>query len=320
MLTFTFDDGHNSVLTNAETILNKYGFVATVGLVLEKAVWRNRRRFISIDEAMLLQEKGWEIASHSCYHRHARKLPASLRKEDVFEWRRQSNGIYVADYPWEHIYGVIDEGKIFREVSDQEVLRKTKSSFFHDVDRKKVYAHTAEIGDGATANLRVGSFERELRDSRFWLEYYGFKVRSFLVPFSTWPRPFPGVAVRYYSCAATGGKGRNASGNDPMKISRLSMRLEQDVRVILDGISQAIDNGEWVVLLFHRILGEDEGNLKYFDWTIEMFRELVSWVDRSGVAVEPLAKAAESFLGELCEPGAISADDEPAIAGPVGVY
>lgn len=78
----TFDDGYKTLISNAAPILHKYSFSATVfvctSLIGKDNTWNNKdsklRQHLDMDDLMILQDLGWEIASHGVSHRNLLKL------------------------------------------------------------------------------------------------------------------------------------------------------------------------------------------------------------------------------------------------------
>lgn len=73
---FSFDDGRSDTFSNAFPVLSRYGFTATVNIATDFINNpQNYKNFKSAgnmamtwDEILILQENGWEIASHSHTH------------------------------------------------------------------------------------------------------------------------------------------------------------------------------------------------------------------------------------------------------------
>jgi peptidoglycan/xylan/chitin deacetylase (PgdA/CDA1 family) len=79
----TFDDGYESVYTNALPILKKYGFRAVVYIITDyigkKNTWESvsfqqKFRHLSLAQIKILQNNGMEIASHGKTHRYLSML------------------------------------------------------------------------------------------------------------------------------------------------------------------------------------------------------------------------------------------------------
>jgi len=70
----TFDDGYVDNYTTAFSILEKYGFTATVFMVTS---YINGKGFLSWDQLKELVAKGWEIQSHTTSHPYLTKVDSS---------------------------------------------------------------------------------------------------------------------------------------------------------------------------------------------------------------------------------------------------
>lgn len=83
----TFDDGSESVYTNALPIMQKFNFTGTAYLVLN---YVGGVGFMNVKEVQELYAAGWEIGSHSLSHRDLTTIPDDQEKEIVeSRWKLQ---------------------------------------------------------------------------------------------------------------------------------------------------------------------------------------------------------------------------------------
>ena len=88
----SFDDGYESVYTNAFPIMEEYGLKGIVfpvtGYIGKRNNWDvtfgiNKAMHLNIDQILSLSENGWEIGSHGHLHQSFKWLKIDEIKEDV---------------------------------------------------------------------------------------------------------------------------------------------------------------------------------------------------------------------------------------------
>lgn len=87
----TFDDGYQSVLTNALPVLQKYAFTATVFIISQQRTnkWRGQpnsvpqRDLLDWDEIRMLHDQGCEIGSHTRTHPALTHIPLSDAEHEI---------------------------------------------------------------------------------------------------------------------------------------------------------------------------------------------------------------------------------------------
>lgn len=93
----TFDDGYETVHTNAWPLLQKYGFTATVFLVTnfmgKPADWEGAdagppHPLMSWRDASELAAAGFDIEPHTCTHPYLTKIPLEAARREIAESRR----------------------------------------------------------------------------------------------------------------------------------------------------------------------------------------------------------------------------------------
>lgn len=89
LVTFRFDDGFESVYQNALPILEEAGFKGVVGVISDKS-GKPFNGYLSWEQIRRLQEKRWEIGSHSVSHPLFDKLS---EEEITFEVRESKETI-----------------------------------------------------------------------------------------------------------------------------------------------------------------------------------------------------------------------------------
>jgi len=74
----TFDDGYDDLYLNAYPIMQEYGFIGTMYLVVNNFA---NKYGITSDQVQEMYEAGWEVASHSKTHANLRKDNVDMRDE-----------------------------------------------------------------------------------------------------------------------------------------------------------------------------------------------------------------------------------------------
>lgn len=103
-VTFTFDDGYESVFRLAYPLMERYGYVGVVFPIVGRigGVYQGRR-LMSYDMLRELQWHGWEIGSHTVSHRHLDMLSQDEIRYELWESKRilEDKGfhVYALSYP-----------------------------------------------------------------------------------------------------------------------------------------------------------------------------------------------------------------------------
>lgn len=150
----------------------------------------------------------------------------------------------------------------------------------------EIGSHTYSHPDLTT--LSPNELEKELKNSKEWLEQRGFKVYSFAYPYGAYSEKVIEKVKKYYSLARIGEGIFNelpSKNNIPLaqeeiyKIKALDVNSPwikniQDLKSIID---QAKLERKWLVLIFHRVGEEGEFNV-----TPEFLKAAVEYLKTSG--------------------------------------
>ncbi len=278
MITFTFDDGYVSTLRQAAPILREFGMSGTVGAICNRVLWTNTPRYMGVDELRQLADAGWEVASHSLFHRRLPQLPPSY-DDEAADWRYDPDSdAFVADCRWEDVGTVVYEKEYLERAPSLERLHEMPSGFVLQPKFARIYARTGD-GPKVGGELRLGSAEREIAESRRVLEENGFDIRSFIVPYSMWPDHLHQFGARYYPIVATVRGGPNVARSvTRATLSRFSVNKDRPISEIIKRIKAHSQRQSWSIICFHDIVEEINRN---YDWRISEFRQLVEWVAAS---------------------------------------
>lgn len=109
----TFDDGYAGLYNYALPILSKYGFNATVfmctSLIGKDNKWNNKdsksRMHLNMDELSILNNQGWEIASHGVHHYNFLKLTDIELEYEITQSKEQIDGLFGPSDCFAYPYG-----------------------------------------------------------------------------------------------------------------------------------------------------------------------------------------------------------------------
>ena len=155
MISFTFDDGLGTTRSIAAPILRRHGMVATVGAICNRVFWDrpSRDAFMSADDLRDLAEAGWQIASHSLFHRRMCSLPPSYANE-ITTWRYDGAArAWIGECPWEDVGTIVYGDRCLKRAKSAAELETMADGFLIMPEHAAVYVKTAQK-DFATARLR----------------------------------------------------------------------------------------------------------------------------------------------------------------------
>jgi len=205
MVTFTFDDGIASNYQYALPILRSRGHLATAGIVVTRMLSGNND-YMSVDQVRELAASGWEIASHSLTHSRPIQIPKTYEQEPIADWHAdQADGnLFQAQYEYERIAGLYQDGQTLKEVENLSQLRSVKGSYWHDQAIAELHVHPLRGGDPSGLGILAGSYQREMEQSKKMLAGLGFDVDTYIAPHNYWTEDVEAISRRYYRRACTG--------------------------------------------------------------------------------------------------------------------
>ena len=287
LISFTFDDGVRSTFEYAAPVLARHSMPATVGVICDHLLWHPNPKAMPLETVRALAAAGWEIASHSLFHRRMEKLPPTCADETVQGWSPAGDGIFTAACPWADVGTVVEDSAYLPRCPTFAALGAAELGFFHDGENGLIYVRPRAKSD-LENRLKLGSMERELQDSRTVLRDFGFEVESFIVPFSLWRREWNPIAQRYYQFILSVRRGVNLPGNRPF-LGRIATRAEISADTQIGVIEQHIGEGGWPIVCLHHVRPEV---LTPLDWPLSEFERLVQWITNSGLTVCTIAEGA----------------------------
>ncbi len=300
MVTLVFDDGLSSVYAKALPILEQRGLVAVTALIAENVRWPHEG-YMTKEQALDLQKRGWEIASHSIHHIGPKMIPLRLEDENLAlkPVKAGSATVYRAPYGFEECVAVFLDNMPLAPTGSLQELLTTGGAFFHDKQAKTLTVLPRFDPGVKSLTVQVGSYERELRDSKAELRGHGLDVTAFVAPFSQWTPESAELSKRYYALAAALGDGINepapegagvlrAQAFDLHAIERYSVRSVTTVEELQTLIRQnCIVESDWVVLCLHGV-GKDA----YEPIRSSKLAELADWLRKERVSVVTLSQGA----------------------------
>jgi peptidoglycan/xylan/chitin deacetylase (PgdA/CDA1 family) len=291
MISFTFDDGNNCIRTVVEPILSRYGMVGTVGAICDLVFWdqARARNFMRPGDLRYLAEIGWEIASHSLFHRCMSLLPPSYEDETA-SWRfDKAVGSWVANGRWEDVGTVAYRGRYLPRAKSAAEFTVMSEAFLIEPGNPTVYVKSGEA-EFTADELRFGSAERELAESREVFRQHGFDTDVFIVPLNAWSPALQEMANKYYSFVACQGWELNTRTSIlDRQLARIRTGKHVSLEDILAKVEEHLSQDSWPIILFHRIEPEMKGK---WNWTTAQFESLVRWVSDRGIPVYTLSEAA----------------------------
>jgi len=256
MVTFTFDDGIASNYEYALPILKSRGQLATAGIVVSRMLSGNND-YMSVEQVRELAANGWEIASHSLTHSRPIQIPKTYQQEPISDWHADEKdpNHFQAQYEYERIAGLYQDGQPLKEVENLAQLRAVKGSYWHDQAIAELHVNPPRGGDPSGLNIVAGSYQREMEQSQKMLADLGFDVDTYIAPHNYWTDDVEAMSRRYYKRACTGRDSDNRPASfDPFAIRRFMAHsrdtAQSYIRVIKD---HCLEHGGWVVFCIHGV-------------------------------------------------------------------
>lgn len=292
MVTYSFDDGLASVYADAFPILKKYHQKATVGIVYDRVISGNED-YLDVSQVMEMQNNGWEVASHGLTHKRPTEIPEYIYQETITGWAEDGRyrGVYEANYRYELIGQLWEDGKPLEPVASIKEVAKTTGSYFFDTLIGAVHIHPYAKVHPKKLDIRSVSYQREMSESRRGLEELGFKVNTYVTPYNYWTPEMREVCKYYYKQAANGGESANFKGHvDRYWLKRYFIHTlgsaEEVIRVLKKNV---IDKDGWVIFCFHGI----EDTTGWQPWSAENLEQLAAWIREEDIQVVTIAEGAE---------------------------
>jgi peptidoglycan/xylan/chitin deacetylase (PgdA/CDA1 family) len=295
MISFTFDDGNKSIRSVAEPILRRYGMVGTVGAICNLVFWnRSRGQYLlELEDLHCLAESGWEIASHSLFHRRMSLLPLSYQDEEASWHFDHTTRAWVAETRWEDVGTVAYRERFLRRARSPEEFTALSEGFLVDPSNSTISVKIIE-NNIAEEELRLGSAERELAQSKELFRTSGINTSVFIVPLSTWSPELHAMGVKYYSYVAGGGRRLNTGkAISDRFLSRIGTGADVTLEEVTAKAEAHLSQNSWAIIQFHDIAPEMKGK---WNWTTRQFEQLVKWVNEQGVPVCTLSEGARRLM------------------------
>ncbi|MFP5240197.1 MAG: polysaccharide deacetylase family protein [Acidobacteriota bacterium] len=284
MMTFTFDDGIVTNYTKAFPILRKRNQLATVGIVASRVTSGNND-YMDISQVRELEQAGWEVASHSLTHTRPISIPRTYAQERIPRWHLDGKRPehYQAQYEFDLVSGIYQDEMPLVPVESSEQVDATKGSYWYDRTIAELHVRPYRALPPETLDIRVGSYQRELEQSRRILREAGFNVDTFIAPYNYWTDDVKAMSVDYYARACTGRDSDNRPATfDPYAIKRFMVHEHDTVQSLSHIIrDHCLQYGGWVVLCFHGV-GESLG---WEPYSPENLDALCQWINSEGIPV-----------------------------------
>ena len=296
MVSLTFDDGLASVWREAYPVLKSRGLTATVAVISRKLT-SDDPDYMTPAEVHTLAAAGWEVASHGLTHQHPVDVPQTLADEVLSGLVPAESGspVLQVHYPWQEVTVVLADGAELKPEASYEDMEQTPGSYYFDQTISELSVHPA-AGPTRPGELRAGSYERELSQSKDELAALGFATKAYIRPYNHWTRESMDLTRKYYDVVATGGERPNRPGDfTPLDVARYNVLSTTQVADVVTLIRrEAKKNNAWVVLCLHGV----EERLGWEPWPAARLAELADWLVKSGLPVVTLSQGAARLAAE----------------------
>jgi peptidoglycan/xylan/chitin deacetylase (PgdA/CDA1 family) len=288
MLTYSFDDGHISVYSEAFSILENYGQVGTANVISNTVKWADSGETTRVNSAQLreMQDAGWEICSHSKSHPRFSQIPQTYNEEILGGWASVSGTDYTykANYAYEQLPFLMENGNTLRRKVSINEVENLPGSYYFDASINQVFVHTTDSSSPSNHEMRADSVQRELEMSKSELTEMGLDIQNFIVPYSDWSEDRRELAMEYYNSVGAGyhdGWVNDIPPADIYWLVRKSIRNTTTVDEVQSWVENAIEDDQWLILMLH-IIGEGESSLY---WPEEKLDTFAAWMSTQDILV-----------------------------------
>jgi len=295
MITLTFDDGLASVHKYALPILKRRNQVAVAGIVANRVISANDD-YMNRQQVRDLQDAGWEIASHSLSHVRPISIPGLYGQERIQGWAADPKhpNTYQAEYLFDIITGVYQSGRPLAEVGKLDDIYHHPGTYYFDRPIAELRIHPFQCGPAEELDIRAGSYEREMEQSKRMLGEDGFNVSSYVAPYNYWTNETKENSKKYYARAATGGDKDNHPGAfDPYSIHRFIVHGDNSASTIIRLTESTVNQGAWAVLCLHGV----EDKVGWEPWAAANLEALCAWIADKGIPLVTLEQGCNTMLG-----------------------
>lgn len=295
LLTYSFDDGNKDNLVAVE-VFGARGQVGALNVIADRvrAAANTGGLALSADDLRMAQAAGWEICSHSLSHTRLTSLPVTYADEIVSGWTRARDRMYtwVAPYRWPLVSLLMQDGTRLRNAISVDDVEAVAGRYYLDAANGLLYVRCRSDISPETSEMRAGSAEREIRQSREDLRSMGLDVRNFAAPYNDIVGPVRDLVRTAYDSGAIGFEGL---GKETMNVYPLADRFNL-IRVGVGSVTldqakelihQAAQRRAWLILTFHHTAPPPPGQSWAEGWWTDRasLEELADYVITYGVEV-----------------------------------
>lgn len=141
----TFDDGSETVYTDALPIMQKYGFTGTAYIVYN---WIGAGLYMDREQILALRYAGWEIGSHSISHINLRQRPGKQEDEIVSSRRRLQEYLGIPIMSFAYPFGVNDSSSLTLAREAGYIAAMGLGTSVHQSEENLFYLYRREIKSG----------------------------------------------------------------------------------------------------------------------------------------------------------------------------
>ena len=297
MVSLVFDDGLSSVYDYAFPVLSRIGLPATVGIIANR-VDSGDPDFMNEKQIHELEAAGWEVASHSRTHKRPIDIPKFYAEKKCLLLRPVAGQrpLFEAKYKYEELAGLTENGRMLREETSGQEVRRQPGSYYFDELIGELIVHPFDPDSPEKQQIRAISYERELEESKRVLTGMGFKVSTYITPHNYWTPEMSELSKRFYAQVANGGDSFNRRGGaDRYWLKRFVVHANDSAESIIGLVKEhAIREDGWVIFCMHGIGSE----LGWEPWDAAKLAQLAEFLKKKAVPVVTLEKGAALWFAD----------------------
>lgn len=285
MVTYSFDDGFRNTKDVALPILEAHGHVGTISAV---CYWIGGQNVVTIEDLAYMEDKGWEIVSHSITHHSFNEIPKRYSEEVLTGWLQTggTSHTFQTTYSYAKLPFVLQDGYRLTKRGSIPQVENNQGSYYFDSSsgiNGIVYVHTNDGSSPEEHEMRADSVEREIEQSILKFRQAGLNVQNFIPPFDQWTYEMAEIAGNYCNSVAFGSVvGLNEIPiRNPWFLRRMWVVQDTPLESVKARVDYAIAHNQWLIIELH-LIGDFQDR---FSWSAENLQALADYIASTGIAV-----------------------------------